>query len=169
MLDQSLAQGSPPNLNRSGWLVWWLCTASLRLSFFPIFFWHCFMIFLPSVWNKVNASWFSRSVQFGLRFRPYTCGSALWSLLTRLTSKSDNLQKWQPCPVRSPACCLSKSSRHRHVDEMPMLRFEGRRRLEQSVQPPVWAITLLVQHHSWFLNWSCPIDRSLSRWRILRI
>ena len=31
--------GVDPSLNRSGWLVWWLWRASLRLSLFPIFFW----------------------------------------------------------------------------------------------------------------------------------
>ena len=29
-----------PSLGRSGWLVWWLCKASLRPSSLPIF-WHC--------------------------------------------------------------------------------------------------------------------------------
>ena len=29
------------SLNRSGWLFWWLCKASLRLSYRDFFFWHC--------------------------------------------------------------------------------------------------------------------------------
>ena len=58
------------SLNRSGWLVWRLCKASL------MFFWHGlrFPTIRIIVKNRENASLFSRRAQFGFFFSPFLSG-----------------------------------------------------------------------------------------------
>ena len=68
------------SLNRSGWLVWWLCKASLRLSWCPLCVLHCSTMSShtgPFVRNKVSASLCSRCVHFCFFFFPLIHGFAL--------------------------------------------------------------------------------------------
>ena len=121
-----------------GWLVWWLCTASLRLSFFPISLWHCFMIFLLIRTIRLEQSeclvvLSHRSMWVALP--PIYLWLWAVSLLTCLTSKSDNLQK-----VTTLASTLAGMLSFKIIASPPRwwnanVAFWGRRRLEQSVQP----------------------------------
>ena len=47
-----------------------------------------------------------------------------WCAQVNSFAKSRLLQKWQPCPVPSPACCRANFKPHCHEDEIPNLRFE---------------------------------------------
>ena len=87
------------SLYRSGWLVWWLCKASLRPSLFPMFFCIISDLFIIRiiVRDDVNASVFSCRVQFGLFFCPFDCGFRLWAL-------------WHVCPFFWPSVSRSCSN-----------------------------------------------------------
>ena len=86
--SRSITCTRSPSLNRSGWLVWRLCKAPLRLSLSPSFLWHCSCFSHKQDHRlELNASLLSRCVQFGFFLLPiyvWLCADRFSTFLTIL-------------------------------------------------------------------------------------